>query len=183
MSPDGQRLMPAMKFWDKKNVENPELYAIFPYRVFTVLAGGEKLETAKRSYAARQHRDNYCWRQDPIQSALLGMAVESWNAVVERTSGVQPGFRFPAMWAAGSDWMPDQDHGGVMMSALQRMLVQYEGDKILVLPAWPKDWNVSFKLHAPKGTTIEGVYRDGKLEPLKVVPESRLADVVTGNSP
>ena len=180
MSPDGQRLMPAMKFWDKRNVENPELYAIFPYRVFTVLAGAEKLEIAKRSYAARQHRDNYCWRQDPIQSALLGMAVESWNAVVERTSGVQPGFRFPAMWAAGSDWMPDQDHGGVMMSALQRMLVQYEGDKILILPAWPKDRNVSFKLHAPKGTTIEGVYRDGKLESLKVTPESRRADVVEG---
>lgn len=67
-----------------------------------------------------------------------------------------------------------------MMSALQRMLVQYEGDKILLLPAWPKDWNVSFKLHAPKGTTIEGVYSDGKLDLLKIVPESRRADVEVG---
>jgi hypothetical protein len=84
------------------------------------------------------------------------------------------------MWGPNYDWTPDQDHGSVMMSALQRMCVQYEGDKILVLPAWPKDWNVSFKLHAPKNTTVEGVYRNGKLEQLKVVPESRRKDVVLG---
>lgn len=64
------------------------------------------------------------------------------------------------------------------MSAFQRMLVQYEGYKIYVLPAWPKDWNCAFKLHAPKNTTVEGVYRAGKLEQLKVTPESRRKDVV-----
>jgi hypothetical protein len=178
MSPDGQRLLPAVKFWDKKNVENPELYAIFPYREYTVIAGSERLEVARRSYAVRGHKDNFCWRQDPIQSALLGLAGETQQAVISRTASVQPGFRFPAMWAAGSDWMPDQDHGGVMMSALQRMLVQYEGRKILLLPAWPKGWDCDFKLHAPYQTTVEGKVVAGTLSELKVTPESRRKDLV-----
>ena len=50
------------------------------------------------------------------------------------------------------------------MIALQRMLMQCEGDRILLLPAWPKDWDVSFKLHAPRQTTVECVYRGGKVE-------------------
>ena len=84
------------------------------------------------------------------------------------------------MWAAGSDWMPDQDHAGVMMSALQRMIVQYEGDKIMLLPAWPNDWDVVFKLHAPKQTTVECELKDGKIVKLKVTPESRRKNVVLG---
>ena len=39
-----------------------------------------------------------------------------------------------------------------------------------VLPAWPKSWDVEFKLHAGR-TTVEGVYRSGKFESLKVTPE------------
>jgi len=66
-----------------------------------------------------------------------------------------------------------------MANTLQEMLVQPgTGGKILLLPAWPKDWNVDFKLHVPQNTTVEGVYRAGKLEQLKVIPESRRKDVV-----
>ena len=44
-------------------------------------------------------------------------------------------------------------------------------------PAWPKDWDVSFKLHAPKHTTVECEYRDGKITKLSVTPETRRKDV------
>jgi hypothetical protein len=172
------RLMPAETFGAKANVENPELYAVFPYRLYTLAAGKDFLTIGKATYAARLHRDNFCWRQDPIQAALLGLGDEAARDVAARASAVEPGFRFPAMWAAGSDWMPDQDHVGVMMSALQRMLAQYEGDKIMLLPAWPKDWDVDFKLHAPKQTTIECELKGGKIVKLKVTPESRRNDVV-----
>lgn len=33
------------------------------------------------------------------------------------------------------------------------------------------------KLHAPRNTTVEGVFKGGKLETMKVVPESRAKDV------
>ena len=68
------------------------------------------------------------------------------------------------------------------MMALQNMLMQCEDKKILLFPAWPKEWDVEFKLNAPYKTIIEGVYRQGKLESLKVTPGWRTKDVVKMNS-
>ncbi len=56
------------------------------------------------------------------------------------------------------------------MKAVQAMLLQTEGDKIFLLPAWPKDWDVKFKLHAPKQTVIEGVVSNGALVSYTVTP-------------
>ena len=67
------------------------------------------------------------------------------------------------------------------LMALQVMLLQAENKRILLFPAWPEDWNVSFKLHAPYNTTVEGVFRDGKLERLVVLPEERAKDVELGH--
>jgi hypothetical protein len=58
------------------------------------------------------------------------------------------------------------------------MLMQIRGDQLLLFPAWPKDWDVNFKLHAPRNTIIEGVYRNGKMERLEVTPERRAKNVV-----
>ena len=74
--------------------------------------------------------------------------------------------------------MPSRkDEGGIFLSTIQSMLMQYEGDKIFLLPAWPKDWNCDFKLHAPKNTTIEGRVENGELKDLVVTPASRRADL------
>ena len=62
------------------------------------------------------------------------------------------------------------------------MLLQTDGQSIFLLPAWPKDWDVEFKLHAPQRTVVEGVYRDGKIESLRVTPEARRADVTVVNA-
>jgi len=76
------------------------------------------------------------------------------------------------------DWIPDQTHGGVLMKAFQAMLLQTDREKIYLMPAWPKDWNAEFKLHAPYKTVIEGRVEDGKLVEMKVTPASRAKDVV-----
>lgn len=54
------------------------------------------------------------------------------------------------------------------MIALQRMLVQYENDNVYLLPSWPKDWDVHFKVNTPNNTTIEGVFKNGKMVKMKV---------------
>jgi len=64
------------------------------------------------------------------------------------------------------------------MIGLQEMLMQTDGRKIYLLPAWPKDWNATFKLHAPYQTTIEGRIKNGVIEDLKVTPAERLSDVI-----
>jgi len=64
------------------------------------------------------------------------------------------------------------------MIGLQEMLMQVDDKKIYLFPAWPKDWDVHFKLHAPYNTTVEGILKNGKVANLKVVPEERKKDII-----
>jgi hypothetical protein len=83
------------------------------------------------------------------------------------------GTPFSDLLGPGHDWVPDHNWGGSGMIGLQEMLMQTVDDKIFLFPAWPKEWDVSFKLHAPYNTTVEGVLKDGKLVNIIVTPESR----------
>lgn len=76
------------------------------------------------------------------------------------------------------------DTGGTGMIALQEMLMQTYGNgsrTIRMLPAWPSDWTVDFKLHAPFNTTVQGRAEGGELVRLKVDPPGRRDDVVVGS--
>jgi hypothetical protein len=170
-------LAPAETFADLRNVENPELYAIFPFRLYGV--GKPDLEMARFTFQVRQFvKLDDGMTQDPVQAALLGLAETARDYAVHYFRNRDHGSRFPAFWDAGGDWVPNQCLGGNAMMALQTMLLQAEDRKIFLLPAWPKAWDVEFKLHAPYGTTLEGVYKAGKLEKLRVIPESRTTDVI-----
>lgn len=158
------------------NLENPELYAIFPYRLFGVSKPG--LEIARATFAQRGFMGNHGWEQDDTQAAFLGLTEIARQYVSQRFLAKNDGSRFPAFWGPNYDWVPDQDHGSNAMMALQSMLLQADGDRLLLFPAWPKEWNVEFKLHAPHQTTIEGVYHAGQLETLHITPASRAKDLV-----
>lgn len=174
---DGERrLLPAEKYSNKRNFENPELYAVFPYRLYGV--GKSDLELARVAYRRRLNRGTGGWFQNAIHAALLGLTDEAQSFVAANFKQANPAFRFPAMWGPNFDWVPDQDHGSVASIALQTMLLQTDGDKIRLLPAWPQSWNVSFKLHTLGQTTVEGKVVAGKVTELKVTPESRRKDVV-----
>lgn len=55
---------------------------------------------------------------------------------------------------------------------------------ILVFPTFPTaTYNVRFKMHGPRGTTIEASCQGGQLEYLIVTPSSRKADVTVMNCP
>ena len=161
------------------NSENPELYAVFPFRLFGV--GKPHLEIGRETFARRHVKGNIGWRQDEAQAALLGLTDVAAGYLAHRAGNKHPGSRFPAFWGPNMDWIPDQDHGGNVMIALQAMLMQTEGDRIILLPAWPDDWNVEFKLHAPRQTTVSGFVRNGKVENLIVEPKERAGDVVLGS--
>jgi len=171
-----QVLFPADTFSLLSNVENPELYAVFPYRLFGV--GKQDLQLARNTYAVRDNRQTECWSQNDTQGALLGLTDEAREIVCKRASANQYSTsRFPAFWNKNNDWNPDVDSGGNLQLTLQYMLVQTDGNRILLFPAWPKDWNADFKLHAPGNTTVECVLKDGTIEKLVVTPASRLKDV------
>ena len=121
------------------------------------------------------------WTQDNIFLANMGLTEMAKNITTYklRDSNVN---RFPAYWGDG-DWTPTMDTGATGMIGLQDMLMQTYGNgsrTIRLLPAWPVEWDVSFKLHAPFNTTVEGTVSDGKLTNLIVMPKSRMADVLIG---
>lgn len=157
------------------NIENPELYPVFPFRRCGV--GHEGLEMARNTFRYRRFQHNRGWAQDPIMAARVGLTDEARRMVADRFTRTHPGARFQAFWEAGFDWIPDQDNGGVATIALQSMLIQWDGRHIHLLPAWPSEWDVEFRVHAPFQTVVEGKVEGGKLVSLRVTPESRLPDV------
>ena len=169
-------LAPAEKYEDKRNIENPELYAVFPFR----LVSFEK-DSAPLGVEALKHRwdsGHSGWRQDDIFMAYLGLADQAKQNVVARAGSYDTNSRFPAFWGPNYDWTPDQDHGGVLLKAVQAMLLQTEGKKIFLLPAWPREWDVDFKLHAPYRTVIQGRFENGRFTQLNVLPAHRKDDVI-----
>lgn len=173
-------LAPAQLFDQKSNIENPELYAVFPFQLVTFAQ-----PTAKLGIEALNHRwdkGNAGWRQDDIFMAYLGLTDQARENLAGRARKSNTSSRFPAFWGPNYDWVPDQDHGGVLMRALQSMLIQTDGKTIWLMPAWPTDWNADFKLHAPDRTTVSGKIRHGKIEDLSVEPKKRLDDVMVCQS-
>jgi hypothetical protein len=143
---------------------------------------------AKCKYPARDECW-YGWTQQAIFLARMGMADEARDFLVKKLSDARGGnefdvdrrMKFPTFWGPGFDWSPDHNWGGSGMIALQEMLLQTTDDRIFVLPAWPNDWNVDFKLHASDSTVVECEFRDSKIKRLMVTPQSRSNMVVLPN--
>ena len=173
-----QAIAPA-KSWERiNNTETPQLYPVFPWRIYGV--GKKDLEIARNTYfydpESIKFRSHTGWKQDNIWAACLGLTEEAKKLSLAKLSNGP--HRFPSFWGPGFDWTPDHNWGGSGMIGLQEMLLQTNGKQILLFPAWPKEWNVHFKLHAPDQTTVEATLKDGKVTDLKVIPESRKKDVV-----
>ena len=174
--PDGTpTILPAESYGKTSNAENPELYAVFPYRLYGV--GKPDLSLARNTFAARRFPFDHCWGQDGPQSALLGLTVVAKKTAIDEFTDYGDE-RFSWFWKAGGDWIPDLDNGGTGMITLESMLMESDGKRIQLLPAWPNDWTADFKLHAPYRTTVEGHVENGKVTNLKVTPQSRAKDVV-----
>ena len=153
-------LLPGSRLGPRSNIENPELYAVFPYMVFAV--GKPELQMARDTYHNRFFKKTGGWHQDAIQAALLGETEEAKKMVTFNFTQKNEESRFPVFWGPNYDWVPDQDHGSVAVTALQHMLVQCHDNKIFLLPSWPKEWNASFKVHIPGGQILEGKYDSKK---------------------
>jgi hypothetical protein len=160
-----------------RNSENPELYAVYPFRIYGL--GKPDLQLAINTFNNRIFKEKGCWNQEPIQAAQLGLTDIAKDYTAFALTRKAPGLKFPAFWATGHDYAPDEDNGGNGENGLQQMLMQVDGKKIMLLPAWPKEWgNTEFKLNAPFNTTVQGKVVNGKLADLVVTPASRKADVI-----
>ena len=172
-------IAPAITWERINNVEIPQLYPVYPWGLYGI--GLPDLEVAIDTWKYGVDNDdqkNYIsWHQDAIFCARLGLTDEAKTLTLKKMTDAPR--RYPTFWGPGHDWVPDHNWGGSGMIGIQEMLMQTVGDKIYLLPAWPKDWDVFFKLHAPDQTTVECVVEKGEIRKLHVSPESKKENVVT----
>lgn len=172
-----EMIAPAMTWERINNEETPQLYPVFPWRIYGV--GRKGLEIARNTYLydpqALKVRSHRGWKQDNIWAACLGLTDEARRLTLLKMSNGP--HRFPAFFGHAFEWTPDMNWAGSGMIGMQEMLMQTVDDKIFLFPAWPKEWDVHFKLHAPKQTTIEIIYKNGEIKKLEVIPEYRKKDV------
>ena len=171
-------IQPALHYERVQNTESTQLYPVFPWRMYGV--GRPDLDIARNTYLndtlAVKFRSHVGWKQDAIWAACLGLTDEAAR-LIQQKLGDGP-HRFPAFWGPGFDWTPDHNWGGSGMIALQEMLMQEVDKKIHLFPAWPKEWDIRFKLHASGNTIVEAEMQKGKVVKVKITPQKRQHDVV-----
>jgi hypothetical protein len=176
MTQNKQKILPAEEYGIGRNFENPELYVVFPFKLYGI--GHPGLDVTINTYNDRIWKQSNCWSQCPIQAALLGLTDEAKNGILKNITALESDIRFPAFWKPGSDYVPDFDNGGVFTLALQHMILQNVDDKIYVLPAFPESWNVDFKLHAFGNTTVRVKSQGTKINQLDIFPADRKKDII-----
>ena len=175
---DKPTIAPATVWSRVNNVESSQLYPVYPWGLYGV--GRPGLDTARNTYwndsFALKFRSHVGWKQDNIFAARLGLTQEAkrLNSLKLKNSDR----RFPTFWGPGFDWVPDHNWGGSGMIGLQEMLMQTVDNRIYLFPAWPKEWDVHFKLHAPQQTTVEATLKNGKIVSLQVLPVERKKDII-----
>jgi hypothetical protein len=181
----GKYLKPS-EHHEHQSWHNPEMYPLYPYEIYGL--GLPDLQLMKHTSLATGNDRLIvtAWRQGNIHAARLGdMELAKELNIKKMNNGP---FRFPAFWPHDIDWAPDHNWGGSGMIGMQEMVMQTHTSldevnngkpgKIRLLPAWPKDWDVDFKLHAPGQTTVEGELKHGELSKITVKPKSRSQDLV-----
>ncbi len=173
---DGDMIIKPAKSWKRyQNVECPQFYPLFPFNRFDL--DKDDMATFQNTWKHGTFPKDMVvsWHQDGIFFARMGMTSEAVDYNTKKMMNSKR--KYPTFWGPGHDWVPDHNWGGSGMIGLQEMLMQCFDDRILLFPAWPKNWDVHFKLHAPKNTIVEGKLENGEITELKVTPESRRKDL------
>ena len=158
----------------------PEMYPLFPYELHGIGQGDLELMKRTSLSTGKERTRHTTWMQANIHAARLG---DTDLAQDLNTKKMDNGpYRFPAFWPHDVDWAPDHNWGGSGMIGMQEMVMQThalpgERGKIRLLPAWPGEWDVDFRLRAPGKTVVEGTSKSGKMTMLHVMPKERQNDV------
>ena len=165
---------------------NQNLYPVFPMRSHGY--GKADLLTAVNSYTNRRGknpRDAYrAWRHDGIHAAYLGLTDDAKAQINDSLGRNAEGeWRFTGFAANVIDGDPNVEPAAIGKITFQSMLLHPgEGDQLNLFNAWPAEWDVKFKLHAPKSTVVEGELANS-VPNFVVSPANRTSDVVVRTTP
>ncbi len=184
IEPDDTLYAPAAAFLADRlayNVEQPELYVIFPFALADSQSPAPDYQRAVKTFRARQHSNVCGWSQDGIQAARLRLP-ETVEVIMDHVRRHQRypygGWISPSVPLRGSKLSltdaPYFDSAGVNMTALQETLLQshrlttpapedpFSGGPIRLLPAVRPDWAGRFKLRARGGFLVYVEFQPGR---------------------
>lgn len=184
--PHGKQVAPCAGGFPSRHVngENVETYAVWPYEYYAVNRTDAKypVSVGRNTYdGVHFGHGNSAWRYDAQDCAVLGRAADAWRLVEQRLTGqgTTQGSRFPGYLARDAgDGAPQVESNGIAAAALQKMLVQTDGQRIILFPSWPKGWDAQFRFHLRGPVTVEAELANGTLKSLGVDPPARRADVI-----
>ena len=108
-------------------------------------------------------------------AAAITTAVEKARPYLASSEGQA---RFPRFWGADYSRLPEQEAGiDSFIDTLSSMLIASTGKRVCVLPGWPDDRDVAFRVESESGLGVEVAYRGGKIERLEVHPKQRTGEV------
>jgi len=152
------------------------------------VASQQDLTLALNTFASSKFaKENSGWNYGINVAALIGVTDVAKEMVLQRANTPPAlGYRWPGFAPHEQDFDPSADHFANMNRALQDMLLQSGDDgvtttSLVVLPSWPCEWPVTFKLWGPLNTSVEVEYLGGgKVGNLMVTPSSRMSAVKWG---
>jgi hypothetical protein len=153
----------------RRNMENAELYAVFPWGRVGVDSPAVEIRRVEQTWEHRTWRYlNNGWGQDAIQLARMGMADRACAAQLDHAGRHQryPNGCFispaaPLFHGLVTD-TPYFDAAGIHAATLNEMLLQSYDGVIRIAPAVVAVWSGSFKLHAFGGFVVEAQLRAGR---------------------
>ena len=175
------------------NGENVETYAIWPYEYFATnrsaaIEAAFPLAVGANTFAnVHFGHGNSAWRYDGQDAALLGQADYAWDFLQQRVlhQGHCDASRFRGYLASDAgDGAPQVESNGIVAATLQKMLLQTDGSRILLFPAFVRGVDVDLQLRVPgfggerESAVLRVVTKAGEISFLGVTPESRRRDVV-----
>jgi hypothetical protein len=154
---------------ERHNMENPELYVIFPWGAVGMDSPPRELRRAEETWEHRTWRyANNGWVQDAVQLARLGWGERAKQAQMDHAGRHQ---RFPngSFISAAAPFFhklltdtPYFDTAGVHAAALNEMLLQGYDGVIRLAPAVSTEWSGRFRLHALDGFEVETCFERGQ---------------------
>jgi len=172
LNPDGIFLPAGGLLKDKSlryNMENPELYVIFPWGLVGMDSPPKEARRAENTWNQRIWRyPDQGWSQDAVQVARMG-----WADLAKETLLAHAGYsqRFPNgcfIGPANQGFygllanVPFLDSAGAHLVALNEMLLQSYNGVIRIAPTVTPEWSGTFKLHALGGYVVEAEFVQGR---------------------
>ncbi|MCP4848573.1 MAG: hypothetical protein GY899_11570 [Verrucomicrobiaceae bacterium] len=112
---------------------------------------------------------------DQRSKQAISNALELAKPLLQPDSGAS---RFPGFWGSDFSRMPPAKNGwDTFVSSLGSMLIEPTGKRVCVLPGWPVEHDIAFRIDSITGLGVEVVYQGGEIKRLEVYPKQRTSEV------